>query len=95
METPRLVLRRELIRAGWSDQEVRRRQRAGELLRLGRGAYVQAPGRPTAVRGPARPARGGPRRAPCGRRRAEPRLGRGAPPALDVGAAARPHPPHP
>ena len=46
METPRLVLRRELIRAGWSDHELRRRQRSGELLRLGRGAYVQPPGSP-------------------------------------------------
>jgi hypothetical protein len=46
MEPPRLVLRRELIEAGWSDHELRRRQRSGELQRLGRGAYVQAPDSP-------------------------------------------------
>lgn len=43
MEMPRLVLRRELVRAGWSDHELRHQQRSGELLRLGRGAYVRAP----------------------------------------------------
>ncbi len=44
MDTPRLVLRRQLIAAGWTDHELRRQQRSGELLRVGRGAYVPAPG---------------------------------------------------
>ena len=48
MDTPRLLLRRRLIAAGWTDQELRRQRRAGELHRLGRGAYVAAPGTPPA-----------------------------------------------
>ncbi|TQM37292.1 type IV toxin-antitoxin system AbiEi family antitoxin domain-containing protein [Pseudonocardia cypriaca] len=46
MDRPRLLLRRELIASGWSDQELRKQRRAGELHRLGRGAYVAAPGAP-------------------------------------------------
>jgi hypothetical protein len=48
VDTPRLLLRRQLIAAGWTDQELRRQRRAGELHRLGRGAYVAAPGTPPA-----------------------------------------------
>jgi hypothetical protein len=46
VDTPRLLLRRQLIATGWSDQELRKQRRAGELHRLGRGAYVAAPGEP-------------------------------------------------
>jgi hypothetical protein len=46
VDTTRLVLRRQLIADGWTDHELRRQQRAGDLVRLGRGAYVQAPGTP-------------------------------------------------
>jgi Transcriptional regulator, AbiEi antitoxin len=46
VETPRLVLRQQLLAAGWTDHELRRQRRSGELVRLGRGAYVQAPGTP-------------------------------------------------
>jgi hypothetical protein len=41
-------MRRQLIAAGWTDQELRKQRRAGELHRLGRGAYVAAPGTPPA-----------------------------------------------
>jgi hypothetical protein len=46
VETPRLVVRRELIAAGWTDHELRRQQRTGELLRLARGIYLPAPDAP-------------------------------------------------
>jgi hypothetical protein len=46
VETPRLVVRRELIAAGWTDRELRRQQRTGELLRLARGIYLPAPDAP-------------------------------------------------
>ncbi|GAA0938479.1 type IV toxin-antitoxin system AbiEi family antitoxin domain-containing protein [Pseudonocardia zijingensis] len=44
MDSPQIILRRQLIAAGWTDHELRRRERIGELLRVGRGAYVEAPG---------------------------------------------------
>ena len=44
MDTPRPVRRQQLIAAGWTDDELRRQQRSGELVRLGRGTYLQAPG---------------------------------------------------
>src|SRR4051812_50223584 len=37
---PPVLLRREAIGAGWSDDELGRLVRAGELSRLRRGAYV-------------------------------------------------------
>jgi hypothetical protein len=37
---PELRLRRDAVRSGWSDDELRRLVRAGELGRLRRGAYV-------------------------------------------------------
>jgi hypothetical protein len=46
VDTPRLLLRRQLIATGWTDQELRKQRLAGELHRLGRGAYVAAPGEP-------------------------------------------------
>lgn len=39
-EPPRLHLRREALEQGWSDGEIDRLVRAGELARLRRGAYV-------------------------------------------------------
>lgn len=44
MDTPRLVLRRQLLASGWTDHELRRYQRTGELVRVGPGAYLEAPG---------------------------------------------------
>jgi hypothetical protein len=38
--TPRLHLRREALQQGWSDGELERLVRAGELTRLRRGAYI-------------------------------------------------------
>jgi hypothetical protein len=46
VEIPRLVVRRQLLAAGWTDHELRRQRRSGELVRLGRGAYLSAPGAP-------------------------------------------------
>lgn len=46
VDIPRLVLRRQLLAAGWTDHDLRRQRRSGELVRLGRGAYVPAPGTP-------------------------------------------------
>jgi len=37
---PELQLRRDAVREGWSDDELSRLTRAGELVRLRRGAYV-------------------------------------------------------
>jgi len=37
---PSLLLRRDAVREGWSDDELARLARAGELTRLRRGAYV-------------------------------------------------------
>ena len=37
-----LVLRREAVTAGWSDDELGRLVRAGDLTRLRRGAYVDS-----------------------------------------------------
>ena len=39
-EQPHLHLRRDAVRHGWSDDELGRLVRAGELARLRRGAYV-------------------------------------------------------
>jgi hypothetical protein len=39
---PELVLRREAVTAGWSDDELGRLVRAGDLTRLRRGAYVDS-----------------------------------------------------
>lgn len=38
--------RRQLLAAGWTDNDLRRQRRVGELVRVGRGAYVSAPGAP-------------------------------------------------
>ncbi|QYN32143.1 type IV toxin-antitoxin system AbiEi family antitoxin domain-containing protein [Pseudonocardia sp. DSM 110487] len=46
MDIPRLVVRRQLLAAGWTDHELRRQLRSGELVRLGRGSYLPAPGAP-------------------------------------------------
>ena len=46
-----LLLRRDAVATGWSDDELSRLVRAGELVRLRRGAYVDSvlPARPAAV----------------------------------------------
>jgi hypothetical protein len=46
VDIPRLLLRRQLLAAGLTDHDLRRQRRSGELVSLGRGAYVQAPGTP-------------------------------------------------
>jgi hypothetical protein len=46
VDNPRLVVRRQLLAAGWTDHELRRQRRSGELVRVGRGAYLPAPGAP-------------------------------------------------
>ena len=46
VDLPRLVVRRQLLAAGWTDHELRRQRRSGELVSLGRGAYLPAPGTP-------------------------------------------------
>lgn len=46
VDIPRLVVRRQLLAAGWTDHELRRQRRSGELVSLGRGAYLPAPGTP-------------------------------------------------
>ncbi|RBY79339.1 hypothetical protein DQ239_06810 [Blastococcus sp. TF02-09] len=49
-EPPDLVLRRTALQEGWSDEELTRRQRRGELTRVRPGAYAPA----DALRDPAR-----------------------------------------
>jgi hypothetical protein len=46
VDTPRPVVRRQLLAAGWTDHELRRQRRAGELVSLSRGVYLPAPGTP-------------------------------------------------
>ncbi|MGY2064457.1 type IV toxin-antitoxin system AbiEi family antitoxin domain-containing protein [Blastococcus sp. SYSU DS0619] len=41
-DVPPLLLRREAVAAGWSDDELGRAVRSGDLTRLRRGAYVDA-----------------------------------------------------
>ncbi|WP_141281085.1 hypothetical protein [Pseudonocardia hydrocarbonoxydans] len=42
MDEPPVMLRPRLLAAGWSDGELRRRRRSGELVAVGRGGYLPA-----------------------------------------------------
>lgn len=42
VDEPPVLLRPRLLAAGWSDGELRRRRRSGELVTIGRGGYLPA-----------------------------------------------------